>query len=66
MKHNILLEKKVVKYLEKIYFRLVDRAAFAMKIQEVKPEGRRTIGFFYVRAAHNGQKVDVCACSLLY
>ena len=46
MKHNILLEKKVVKHLEKIYFRLVDRAAFAMKIQEVKPEGRRMIGFF--------------------
>ncbi|EEX77084.1 hypothetical protein SELSPUOL_01551 [Selenomonas sputigena ATCC 35185] len=46
MKHNILLEKKVVKHLEKIYFCLVDRAAFAMKTQEVKPEGRRMIGFF--------------------
>ena len=46
MKHNILLGKKVVKHLEKIYFRLVDRAAFAMKIQEVKSEGRKTIGFF--------------------
>ena len=46
MKHNIPLAKKVVKRSEEIYFRLVDQAAFAMKIQEVKPEGRRTIGFF--------------------
>ena len=37
---------------------------FAMKPQEIKPKGRRAIGRFLVRAAHNVHKVDVCACSL--
>ena len=37
---------------------------FTMKPQEVKPSGRRLIGRFHVRAAHNVHKVDVCACSL--
>ena len=35
-----------------------------MKPQEVKPEGRRLIGWVSVRAAHNVHEVDVCACSL--
>ncbi|EEX78127.1 hypothetical protein SELSPUOL_00311 [Selenomonas sputigena ATCC 35185] len=37
---------------------------FTMKVQEVKPEGRRRIGKLSLRAAHNVHKVDVCACSL--
>ncbi|EEX78110.1 hypothetical protein SELSPUOL_00293 [Selenomonas sputigena ATCC 35185] len=36
---------------------------FIMKAQEVKPVGRRPIGCFHIRAAHNVHKVDVCACS---
>ena len=35
-----------------------------MKVQEVKPEGRRRIGKLSLRAAHNVHEVDVCACSL--
>ena len=35
-----------------------------MKVQEVKPEGRRLIGELSLRAAHNVHKVDVCAYSL--
>ena len=35
-----------------------------MTVQEVKPEGRRLIGYLSLRAAHNVHKVDVCACSL--
>ena len=35
-----------------------------MKVQEVKPNGRRPIGNFHVRSAHNVHEVDVCACSL--
>ena len=38
---------------------------FTMKPQELKPKGRRAIGRFLVRAAHNVHKVDVCACSFL-
>ena len=32
---------------------------FIMKAQEVKPAGRRLIGCFHIRAAHNVHKVDV-------
>ena len=35
-----------------------------MKVQEVKPEGRRLIGELSLRAAHNVHKVDVCAYNL--
>ena len=37
---------------------------FFMRVQEVKPKGRRLIGELSLRAAHNVHEVDACACSL--
>ena len=42
----------------------VGKAFFIMKVQEVKPKGRRLIGELSLRAAHNVHELDVCACSL--
>ena len=35
-----------------------------MKVQEVKPKGRRLIGELSLRTAHNVHEVNIYACNL--